>query len=78
MLETRCYFLSLILALAIGEFRLYADGLYQGFGKFGLKHTRRGSSTDAPHLRLHFTLTEIGDDTANFIIDEDVDGLPVA
>jgi len=42
------------------------------------KHTGRCFSTDTPHLRLHFTLAKIGDDTTNFVIDKDVGTLLVA
>jgi hypothetical protein len=41
------------------------------------ERTGRGFSTDTPHLRLHFALAKIGDDTANFVIDKNVRSLLV-
>ena len=41
------------------------------------KLTGRGLSADTPYFGLHLTLTKVGDDTANFVIDKDICSLLV-
>jgi len=47
----------------------------KGWHTHDRKHTRRGFSTNTPHLRLHLALAKIGNDTANLVIDKNICGL---